>query len=114
MLLGKAHKYLQNERYQDALDKALQASKLKLEEQFEWLCHSIEGKARFHLGDEEKALRALRRAQTILASRLEKEADSKPLQNIVNDINHYIDKIEKDDIQDTRLDDGQTTGANQR
>jgi len=73
MLLGKGHKFLENGRYQEALEKALKAKSLKLEEQFEWLCHSIEGKSRYHLGDKEKALLSLRRAQEILASKLEKE-----------------------------------------
>ena len=95
MLLGKGHKYLENGRYQEALEKALKAKNLKLEEQFEWLCHSIEGKSRYHLGDLENALPALQRAHKILASKLEKEQQSKPLQNIINDITHYIEKTEQ-------------------
>ena len=94
MLLGKGHKFLENGRYQEALEKALKAKSLKLEEQFEWLCHSIEGKSRYHLGDKEKALPSLRRAQEILASKHEKEKESKPLRNIMNDITRYIEKIE--------------------
>jgi len=97
MLLGKGHKFLQNGRYQEALDKALKAKSLKLEEQYEWLCHSIEGKARYYLGDEENALPSLLRAQEILASKLEKEKESIPLQNIMNDITRHIDKIERGD-----------------
>jgi tetratricopeptide (TPR) repeat protein len=97
MLLGKGHKYLENGRYQEALNKALKAKSLKLEEQFEWLCHSIEGKSRYHLGDRDNALPALRSAQAILASKLEKEKQSKPLQNIMNDITSYIEKIEQSD-----------------
>ena len=50
MLLGKGHKFLESGRYQEALEKALKAKDLKLDEQFEWLCHSIEGKSRYHLG----------------------------------------------------------------
>jgi hypothetical protein len=94
MLLGKGHKFLENGRNQEALEKALKAKSLKLEEQFEWLCHSIEGKSRYHLGDNENALPPLRRARDILASKLEKERGSKPLQNIMNDIKRYIEKIE--------------------
>ncbi len=97
MLLGKGHKFLENGRYQEALEKALKAKNLKLEEQFEWLCHSIEGKSRYHLGDNEKALLSLRRAQEILTSKLEKEQESKPLRNIMNDITRYIEKIEHGD-----------------
>ena len=97
MLLGKGHKFLEKGRYQEALEKALKAKSLKLEEQFEWLCHSIEGKSRYHLGDKENALPSLRRAQEILASKLEKEKESKPLQNIMDDITGYIEKIEHGD-----------------
>ncbi len=97
MLLGKGHKLLENGRYQEALEKALKAKNLKLEEQFEWLCHSIEGKSRYHLGDKENALPALRRAQEIWTSKLEKEQESKPLRNIMNDITRYIEKIEHGD-----------------
>ena len=97
MLLGKGHKFLENGRYQEALEKALKAKSLKLEEQFEWLCHSIEGKSRYHLGDKENALSSLRRAQEILASKLEKEKESKPLQNIMDDITRYIENIEHGD-----------------
>jgi tetratricopeptide (TPR) repeat protein len=93
MLLGKGHKFLENGRYQEALEKALKAKNLKLEEQFEWLCHSIEGKSRYHLGDKENALLSLRRAEEILASKLEIEKGSKALQNIMNDITRYIEKI---------------------
>ncbi|MEE8365915.1 MAG: hypothetical protein V3R76_09015 [Gammaproteobacteria bacterium] len=97
MLLGKGHKFLENGRYQEALEKALKAKDLKLDEQFEWLCHSIEGKSRYHLGDKENALVSLRRAEKILASKLEKEKESKALQNIMNDITRYIEKIQRGD-----------------
>ena len=97
MLLGKGHKFFESGRYQEALGKALKAKSLQLDEQFEWLCHSIEGKSRYHLGDRENALPALRRAQEILASKLGKEQESKHLQNIVSDINGYIEKIEQGD-----------------
>jgi len=96
MLLGKGHRYLKGGRYQEALEKALKAKNLELEEQFEWLCYSIEGKARYHLGDKESALVALRGAEKILASKLAKEPESKHLQNIINDITGYIEKILQD------------------
>jgi len=95
MLLGKGHKFLESGRYEEALEKALKAKSLKLEEQFEWLCHSIEGKSRYHLGDKENALVSLRKAKEILATKLEKEKESKPLQNITNDITKYIENIER-------------------
>ena len=97
MLLGKGHKFLQNGRYQEALEKALKAKSLKLEQQYEWLCHTIEGKSRYYLGDIENALPSLQRAQEILASKLEKEKESKPLQNIMNDITKHIENIEHGD-----------------
>ncbi len=97
MLLGKGHKLLQSGRYQEALEKALKAKSLKLEEQFEWLCHSIEGKSRFYLGDKENALPSLKRAQEILAVKLEKEKESKSLQNIMDDITKHIENIKHGD-----------------
>lgn len=97
MLLGKGHKFLESGRYEEALEKALKAKNLKLEEQFEWLCHSIEGKSRYHLGDKENALSCLQRAKIILEKKVEKEKQSKPLQNILNDVTRYIEKIEHGD-----------------
>ena len=94
MLLGKGHKYLQNGRYQEALEKALKADELKLNEQFAWLRHMIEGKARHHLGDNENALPALLKAQEILAAKMQREKSSKPLQNIMDDITQHIEKIQ--------------------
>ena len=97
MLLGKGHKLLAKGRYQEALEKALKAKTLKLEEQFDWLCHLIEGKSRYHLGDRENALPCLRRAQQILAAKPAGERDSEPVQNILNDIASYLEKIEQGD-----------------
>lgn len=97
MLLGKGQEFLDNGRYQEALEKALKAKDLNLEEQFEWLCHSIEGKSRYHLGDKENALPALQRAEEILASKLKKEKESKALQNIMNEVTSYIEKIKHGD-----------------
>ncbi len=97
MLLGKGHKFLESGRYEEALEKALKAKNLKLEEQFEWLCHSIEGKSRYHLGDKENALASLQRAKDILEKKVEKEKQSKPLQNILNDVTSYIEKIKHGD-----------------
>ena len=99
MLLGKAHKLLVRGLYQEALDKALKAKKLDLEEHFVWLCHTIEGKSRYHLGDKKNALDCLQSAKEILAPKLEKEKDSMHLQNIVNDIIDYIEKIEQGDTE---------------
>ena len=95
MLLGKGHKFLQNGRYQEALEKALKAKSLKLDEQHEWLCHTIEGKSRYYLGDKQNALSSLQQAQEILASKIEKEKKSKSLQNIMNDITKHIENIEQ-------------------
>ncbi len=97
MLLGKGHKLLESGRYQEALEKALKAKSLNLEEQFEWLCYSIEGKSRYYLGDQENALPSLQKAQAILASKLEKEKESKSLQNIMDDITKHIENIERGD-----------------
>ena len=94
MLLGKAHKLLEKGRYPEALARALKAKNLKLDEQFEWLCYAIEGKARYHLGDKENALPALRRARQILESRPDREKALRSLQNIIVDITSYIEKIE--------------------
>ncbi len=95
MLLGKGHKLFENGRYQESLERALKAKRLQLDEQFEWLCHSIEGKSRFHLGDRDNALPALRKAQEILASKPARDRESRHLQNIVSDIDSYIEKIEQ-------------------
>ena len=97
MLLGKGYKYLQNGRYQEALEKALKAKDLNLDEQYEWLCHSIEGKSRYYLGDRESALPCLQKAQEILASKLEREKASRSLQNIMDDITKHIEMIEQGD-----------------
>ena len=97
MLLGKGHKFLQNGRYQEALEKALKARSLQLEEQYEWLCHTIEGKSRYYLGDKENALPCLQRAQEILAAKLDREKQSKSLQNIMNDITKHIENIKQGD-----------------
>ena len=95
MLLGKGHKFLESGRYREALEKALKAKNLQLDEQFEWLCHSIEGKSRYRLGDSENALPALRKAREILAAKPDAEKKSKHFQNIVNDIDGYLEKIEQ-------------------
>ena len=94
LLLGKANKLLENRNFEGALERALKAQQLPLGEQFEWLSYSIEGKARSHLGDLEKALSALRRAESLFTPIAARQPESKHLQNIVNDIRAYIDKIE--------------------
>jgi tetratricopeptide (TPR) repeat protein len=94
MLLGKAHKLLEKGLYSEALARALKAKNLKLTEQFQWLCYSIEGKARYHLGDKENALPALKQALQILESRPDNEKALRSLQNIISEITGYIEKIE--------------------
>ena len=98
MLLGKGHKFLLSGRYEEALERALKAKNLELEEQFEWLCHSIEGKSRYHLGDQKSALVSLQKAEQILATKLKKEGDSKHLQNILDDVAKDIEKIKSGDV----------------
>ena len=94
LLLGKAHKQLDRGRYRDALERALSAQKLQLSQQFEWLSYSIEGKARYYLGDSKNALPALQKAEALLGPIAEARADSKHLQNIIGDIRNHIEKIE--------------------
>ena len=94
MLLGKGHKLLESGRYQEALEKALKARRLELDEQFEWLCDLIEGKSRYHLGDNENALNSLRKAEAILVAKLDREHSSASLQNILDDAIRHIEKIE--------------------
>lgn len=94
LLLGKANKRLDSRQYEDALERALMAQKLKLSEQFEWLAYSIEGKARAHLGDLENALPALKKAEALLQPIAAARSDSKHLQNIIGDVRAYIEKIE--------------------
>ena len=97
MILGKGNKYLQNGKYEAALEKALKAKSLDLEEHFEWLCHSIEGKARYQLGEKEEALLAFRKAEEVLAPMLEREHSSEHLPKFMSDITSYIEKIERGD-----------------
>jgi hypothetical protein len=95
LLLGKGQKYLRKGRYKEALAKAQKAKKLRMGAQLEWLCHSIDGKSRYHLRDSKNALVSLRRAEEILAPMLAAEKSSEPIQNIMNDITGYIEKIEQ-------------------
>lgn len=95
LLLGKGHKFLQNGRYQEALAKAQKANKLRMAPQLELLCHSIDGKSRYHLGDRENALVSLRKAEAILAPMLAAENGSEHLLNIMSDITKHIEKIEQ-------------------
>ena len=96
LLLGKAHKQLDRGRYRDALERALKAKKLQLSEQFEWLSYSIEGKARYQLGDPQNALPALQKAEALLRPIAEARSDSKHLQNIIGDLRAHIEKIESE------------------
>ena len=94
LILGKAHKHFDNGRYREALERALKAQQLELSEQFEWLSYSIEGKARYQLGDAQNALPALKKAEALLQPIAEARADSKHLQNIIADVRAHIEKIE--------------------
>ena len=94
LLLGKGHKLLERGKYSQALDQAVKAQQLGPEGEFEWLGHAIEGKARFHLGDLENARPALRKALAMLAAKLETGNASKPLRNIVADIENYLEKAD--------------------
>lgn len=96
LLLGKAHKHLDGGRYREALERALKAQELELSEQFEWLSYSLEGKARYRLGDSQNALPALQKAEALLRPIAEARADSKHLQNIIGDIRAHIEKIESE------------------
>lgn len=96
LLLGKANKQLETGRYRDALGRALKAQSLDLEPQFEWLACSIEGKARYHLGDAAGALPVLQKAEKILQPILEQKRESTHLQNIVSDIRSYIERIDSE------------------
>ena len=95
LLLGKAHRQLDRGHYRDALERALKAQKLELSEQFEWLSYSIEGRARYRLGDSINALPALQKAEALLRPIAEARADSKHLHNIIGDIRAHIEKIEQ-------------------
>ncbi len=94
LLLGKANRQLQNAEYDAALERALRAGKLPLKPQYAWLCAMIEGKSRYHLGDRDSALEPLRRARAGLQPMLDAQPDSKPLQNIRDDIESLITNLE--------------------
>ncbi len=94
LLLGKANRQLQDAQYEAALGRALRARKLPLKPQYAWLCAMIEGKSRYHLGDRGGALEPLLRARGFLQPILAAQPDSKPLQNIRNDIEALIATIE--------------------
>ena len=93
-MLGKANRQLQEGDYQAALGRAQRANQLPLKPQYAWLCAMIEGKSRYHLGDRQGALEPLRRAQAGLQPMLAAQPDSKPLQNIRDDIESLIANLE--------------------
>ncbi len=94
-VVGQANKHFRNERYRDALERAERALALELNENFTWLCLLIAGKSRVHLGDVDRAEEQLRRAQAMLAPRLERQPESQHLQHIVADLERYLDAIER-------------------
>lgn len=95
LIVGQANKHLQNQRYRDALERAERALKLDLNENFTWSCLLIAGKSRVHLGDVDRAEEQLERARAILAPRLECQPDSTHLRHILEDIERYLDAIER-------------------
>ena len=95
LIVGQASKHLQNQRYRDALERAEHALRLDLNENFTWSCLLIAGKSRVHLGDIDRAEPQLERARSMLAPRLEREPDSMHLRHILEDIEHYLDAIER-------------------
>lgn len=95
MLLGKGHKYLENSRYREALERVLKAREHNLERQFEMLSYMIGGKARIDLGDPEYALPALRRAAEIPETVRAEKGDKNHLLDPLQDIAEHIDAIER-------------------
>ncbi len=95
LIVGQASKHLQNQRYRDALERAERALKLDLNENFTWSCLLIAGKSRVHLGDVDRAEEQLERARAMLAPRLERQPDSTHLRHILEDIERYLDAIQR-------------------
>ena len=95
LLVGQASKHLRNERYRDALERAERALTLDLNENFTWSCLLIAGKSRVHLGDLDRAEEQLRKAREMLEPRRERQPDSTHLRHILEDIERYLDAIER-------------------
>ena len=95
LVVGQANKHFRNQRYRDALARAEHALGLGVNENFALLCLLIAGKSRVHLGDVDRAEEALKRAREMLAPRLAAQPDAPHLQNIVADIERYLDSIER-------------------
>ncbi len=95
LVVGQASKHLRNERYRDALERAERALSLDLNENFTWSCLLIAGKSRVHLGDVDRAEAQLHEAREILAPRLERQPESTHLRHIVDEIDRYLDAIER-------------------
>ncbi len=95
MALGKAQKLFRKKRYREALEKAVKVQRQELDENFYWLSLSIAGKCQYHLGEYEKSLASLRKAEEILAPKLLESKQPESLVNIMASITSYIEKIEK-------------------
>lgn len=105
LVVGQANKHFRNQRYRDALARAEHALGLGLNENFALLCLLIAGKSRVHLGDVDRAEDELRRARELIAPRLAAQPDSPHVQNIVEDIERYLNTIEKHRRGETQADD---------
>lgn len=95
LVAGQANKHFYNRRYRDALERAERGLALQPNENLTWLCLSIAGKSRVHLGDVERAEQQLSRAHELLAPRLEQHPDSTHLRHILEDIERYLDAVER-------------------
>ena len=97
LILGKGQKHLEQGRHREALERCLRADQLALEPQFALLRHSIEGKARYRLGDHTQALTALLEAERILEAIVAQRGESTHLRNIGADIRRHIELIREID-----------------
>lgn len=95
LVAGQANKHFRNQRYRDALECAERGLALRPDENLTWLCLSIAGKSRVHLGDVDRAEEQLRQAHALLAPRFERQHDSTHLRHILEDIERYLDTIER-------------------
>lgn len=93
LVVGQASKHFRNQRYRDALERAERAVTLGPDENLLLLARILAGKSRVHLGEVDCAEADLTRARDMLAPRLAAQPDSPHLQNIVADIERYLDAI---------------------
>ena len=63
---------------------------------YEWLCHSIKGRAHYHLGQREEALESLTRAEELLAPELLHQQTADHHLEVMASLRSYLDKIEHD------------------